>query len=123
MEQPKGFIDPTNPDYVCKLHKSIYDLKQAPRAWFMRLSTTLLEFGFVSSPVDTSLFIYHAGNCHIFLLIYVDDILVTGTDTSFIESLINRLQVEFKLKNLGPIGYFLGIQVIRDTTCLHLRQS
>ncbi|RVW41864.1 Retrovirus-related Pol polyprotein from transposon RE1 [Vitis vinifera] len=97
MEQPKGFVNSDFPDYVCKLNKSLYGLKQAPRAWFMRLSQTLLEFGFLSSPVDASLFVYHKGHIHLFILIYVDDILVTG--------------------------YFLGIQASRDSSGLHLRQS
>ncbi|RVW86354.1 Retrovirus-related Pol polyprotein from transposon RE2 [Vitis vinifera] len=76
MEQPKGFVNSEFPDYVCKLNKSLYGLKQAPRAWFMRLSQTLLEFGFLSSPVDASLFVYHKGHIHLFILIYVDDILL-----------------------------------------------
>ncbi|RVW25023.1 Retrovirus-related Pol polyprotein from transposon RE1 [Vitis vinifera] len=110
-------------DYVCKLNKSLYGLKQAPRAWFMRLSQILLEFGFLSSPVDASLFVYHKGHIHLFILIYVDDILVTGTDPSLIQSLIQKLQTEFKMKDLGPLGYFLGIQASRDSSGLHLRQS
>ncbi|RVW58434.1 Retrovirus-related Pol polyprotein from transposon RE1 [Vitis vinifera] len=123
MEQPKGFVNSDFPDYVCKLNKSLYGLKQAPRAWFMRLSQTLLEFGFLSSPVDASLFVYHKGHIHLFILIYVDDILVTGTDPSLIQSLIQKLQTEFKMKDLGPLGYFLGIQASRDSSGLHLRQS
>lgn len=123
MEQPKGFIDLSHPYYVCTLHKSLYSLKQAPKAWFMRLSTTILEFDFVSSSVDTSLFVYHVGNCHIFFLIYIDDILVTQIDSSLIYSLINRLQVDFKLRNHNLIRYFLGIQATKDTIGLHLHQS
>ncbi|RVW79312.1 Retrovirus-related Pol polyprotein from transposon RE1 [Vitis vinifera] len=123
MEQPKGFVNSDFPDYVCKLNKSLYGLKQAPRAWFMRLSQTLLEFDFLSSPVDASLFVYHKGHIHLFILIYVDDILVTGTDPSLIQSLIQKLQTEFKMKDLGPLGYFLGIQASRDSSGLHLRQS
>ncbi|RVW12701.1 Retrovirus-related Pol polyprotein from transposon RE1 [Vitis vinifera] len=120
MEQPKGFVNSDFPDYVCKLNKSLYGLKQAPRAWFMRLSQTLLEFGFLSSPVDASLFVYHKGHIHLFILIYVDDILVTGTDPSLIQSLIQKLQTEFKMKDLGPLGYFLGIQASRDSFGLRL---
>ncbi|KAF5482102.1 hypothetical protein F2P56_002694 [Juglans regia] len=122
MEQPKGFVNSNFPDYVCKLTKSLCGLKQAPRAWFMRLSQTLLEFGFLSSPMDASLFVYHKGNIHLFILIYVDDILVTSTDPSLIQSLIKKLQTEFKMKDHGPLGYFLGIQASRDSFGLHLRQ-
>lgn len=110
MEQPKGFIDSNHPNYVCKIHKPLSSLKQASRVWFLCLSTALLKFEFTSSPVDTSLFVYHVGNSHIFFLIYVDDILVIDIESSLIHSLINNLQAELKLNNLGPISYFLGIQ-------------
>ena len=101
MAQPKGFEDPTNPQFVCKLHKSIYGLKQAPRAWFNRLSTALLSLGFVSSQVDPSLFTYHRDSNHAFLLVYVDDILVTSNVRSFIDELISNLQLDFAMKDLG----------------------
>jgi len=123
MEQPRGFIDPQFPSHVCRLHKSLYGLKQAPRAWFTRLSQTLLELGFVSSSVDNSLFILHRGNVHLYLLIYVDDILFTGTSTSHIASVITQLQQVFKLKDLGNLHFFLGIQAVRSSQGLHLRQS
>ena len=90
MAQPKGFEDPTNPQFVCKLYKSICGLKQAPRAWFNRLSIALLSIGFVSSQVDPSLFTYHRDSTHAFLLVYVDDILVTSNVWSFIDELISN---------------------------------
>jgi hypothetical protein len=123
MEQPLGFIDPTHSDYVCRLHKSIYGLKQAPRAWFTRLSTALLELGFLGSQVDHSLFTYHVGTTHIFLLIYVDDIIVTSNYARSLDWLVDKLQANFAMKDLGPLHYFLGIQAIRTTNGLHLRQS
>ena len=73
--------------------------------------------------MDTSLFTYHKSGIHIFLLVYVDGIVLTGTYSTFLASLIQRLQTEFALKDLGPLGYFLGIQVTRTTHGLHLRQS
>jgi hypothetical protein len=75
VEQPLGFIDKEHPDMVCKLHKAIYGLKQALRAWFTRLSNFLLELGFKGSLVDTSMLIYIYGNIQIYMLAYVDDIL------------------------------------------------
>jgi hypothetical protein len=123
MEQPRGFIDPQFPSHVCRLRKSLYGLKQAPRAWFTRLSQTLLELGFVSSSVDSSLFMFLHGNVHLYLLIYVDDILITGTSLSHIASVIHQLQQVFKLQDLGNLHFFLGIQAVRSYQGLHLRQS
>jgi hypothetical protein len=123
MEQPTGFIDKAHPTMVCKLHKSIYGLKQAPRAWFNRLSTFLLELGFKGSLVDTSLFIYLQGSIQIYMLVYVDDILITGTHPQVIQSIIAQLQQEFSLKDLGPLSFFLGIQVTRDASGIHVCQT
>jgi hypothetical protein len=92
MEQPTGFKNSNYPDYACKLQKSLYGLKQAPRAWFQRLSQALLHLGFIGSLMDTLPFMLHRGSIHIFVLIYVDDIIVTRTDVSVIKSLIQGLQ-------------------------------
>jgi hypothetical protein len=123
MEQPKGFEDPAFPDHVCRLHKSLYGLKQAPRAWFMRLSQALLELGFTSSAVDSSLFMFHLHSIHVFVLIYVDDILVCSNSPSAISGLISHLQCEFAVKDLGPLSYFLGIQATRTHNALYLTQT
>jgi hypothetical protein len=123
MEQPQGFAAKGQPDLVCKLHKAIYGLKQAPRAWFTRLSNFLLDLGFTASLVDTSLFIYICGSIQIYMLVYVDDIIITGTHSSVISSLIVKLQCEFPVKDLGPLNFFLGIQVTRTSHGLHLCQS
>jgi hypothetical protein len=123
MEQPQGFLDPSKPDHVCRLHKSIYGLKQAPRAWFTCLSSTLLDLGFVASLVDSSLFIFIMNNIKIYLLIYVDDIIVTGTHSTVITSLISQLQTKFPVKDLGSLSFFLGIEAHRSPDALHLSQT
>jgi hypothetical protein len=122
MEQPPGFITKETSAMVCRLHKALYGLKQAPRAWYTRLSQFLLDLGFSASLVDTSLFTYISGTLKIFLLVYVDDIVVTGTHPHIISSLISCMQKEFPVKDLGPLSYFLGIQVTRTSTGLHLCQ-
>jgi hypothetical protein len=76
MEQPPGFIHPSYPHHICKLKKALYGLKQAPRAWFARLSGKLIELGFIGSKADSSLFLYHTAAVTMFLLIYVDDIII-----------------------------------------------
>jgi hypothetical protein len=92
MEQPQRFPDKAHTNFVCKLHKAIYGLKQAPRVWFHRLSTFLLEIGFTASLVDSSLFLYLHGDIKLFMLIYVDDIIVTGNDSRLIGLLISQFQ-------------------------------
>jgi len=123
IEQARGFIDSQFPSHVCRLHKSLYGLKQAPRAWFTRFSQTLLKLGFVSSTVDSSLFVFHQGSIHLYILIYVDDILFTRTSTSHIDSVIAKLHQVFKLKDLGNLSYFLGIHAVRSSQGLHLQQA
>jgi hypothetical protein len=77
MSQPVGFVYPQLPNAVCLLKKALYGLKQAPRAWFSRLSTRLLELGFIASKADTSLFVFISASVHLFALVYVDDIIFT----------------------------------------------
>jgi hypothetical protein len=122
-EQPRGFVDSTHPNHVCKLHKAIYGLKQAPRAWFTCLSQALFDLRFHSSNVDTSLFIYFQSNVTINTLVYIDDILITGTNTFIIFSIIKHIQLAFAMKDLGNLGYFLGMQVHHEDQGLHIRQS
>jgi hypothetical protein len=88
MRQPPGFENPDAPNYICKLDKALYGLKQAPRAWYSRLSTKLCDLGFVPSKTDTSLFLFHKEGITIFLLIYVDDIIVTSSSDYAISALL-----------------------------------
>uniref|UniRef100_A0A2N9GLJ8 Reverse transcriptase Ty1/copia-type domain-containing protein n=1 Tax=Fagus sylvatica TaxID=28930 RepID=A0A2N9GLJ8_FAGSY len=109
MAQPQGYIDSTHPHYVYKLHKSIYGLKQAPRAWFESFTTQLLHLGFIASIADSSLFIYHHQQVIAYLLLYVDDIVLTSNSTYFLDNLIIQLRKVFDLKDLGTLHYFLGL--------------
>jgi hypothetical protein len=122
MQQPTGFVDPALPTHVCRLHKSLYGLKQAPRAWYKRLSDFLLSVGFRASKVDTSLFILKVNHDICYLLVYVDDILLTGSNSSLLQSLITLLSSEFKLRDLGSAHYFLGIEVTPTSMGLMLTQ-
>lgn len=111
MRQPPGYEDPKYPDHICKLDKALYGLKQAPRAWYSRLCTKLQELGFKPSKADTSLFFYSKGNVSIFLLIYVDDIIVVSSVPSATATLLKDLTKDFALKDLGELQFFLGIEV------------
>ena len=88
MTQPQGYIDSTHPSYVYKLQKSIYGLKQAPRAWFESFTTQLLHLGFIASTVDSQLFIYKDNKVIAYLLLYVDDIVLTSNTPTFLDHLI-----------------------------------
>jgi hypothetical protein len=89
--QPAGFVDNSRPDHVCRLNKSLYGLKQAPRAWYSRFATHILSLGFVSAKSDPSLFIYHHGHDNIYLLLYVDDIVLTASSDSLLQWVITAL--------------------------------
>jgi hypothetical protein len=91
MIQSPGFSHPQMPNHVCHLRKALYGLKQAPRAWFSRLSNSLLALGFISSKADTSLFIYSQGNLGIYFPIYVDNVIVTGSNTAAVNLIITKL--------------------------------
>jgi hypothetical protein len=79
MKQPTSFEDPSKPHYHCKLDKALYGLKQAPHAWYSQLRSKLQALGFLPSKADISLFMYKKGAMTIFLLVYVDDIIVTSS--------------------------------------------
>ena len=123
MEQPQGFVDPSHPNHVCKLDKALYGLKQSPRAWYNKLSYSLIQHGFVPSKADASLFILHTAADTLLVLVYVDDIIITGTSAKLMGSLITHLNSHFALKDLGPLHYFLGIEVHRTATGFHLSQQ
>ncbi|RVW62322.1 Retrovirus-related Pol polyprotein from transposon RE1 [Vitis vinifera] len=91
MSQPPGFIDRDHPHHVCKLRKAIYGLKQAPRAWYHELRQFLLQFGFINSIVDTSLFIFNNHDTILYLLVYVDDIIITGNNVEAAQTSIQQL--------------------------------
>jgi len=97
MIQPPGF-EVAYKSLVCRLNKAIYGLKQAPRKWFGRLKSTLLQFGFVGSKTDSSLFIYRHQVDVVYLLVYVDDIILIGSSATLIQQLTNRLNTAFSLK-------------------------
>ena len=105
-----GFVDSSRPDMVCRLNKSLYGLKQAPRAWYSRFATFLLTLGFTKAKADTSLFIYRRGDETAYLLLYVDDIVLTASSQQLLERIIYSLQQEFAMQDLGQLHHFFGRQ-------------
>jgi hypothetical protein len=113
MKHPLGFVDSSKLSYVCRLDKALYGLKQAPRAWYSRFSAKLKDLGFIASKTYTSLFIYMRQGVTIFLLVYVDDIIVTSSSPATVDALLKDLASDFSLKDPGDLHYFLGIHVSR----------
>lgn len=123
MEQPQGYADPSKGDYVCKMLKSIYGLRQAPRSWYSKFSSKLQELQFHVTVSDPSLFVYHQNGITAYLLLYVDDIIITSSSDGFVCKLIATLSSNFKMKDLGLLSYFLGISFSRTKEELKLSQS
>ena len=122
MFQPTGFVIPGTEHLVCKLHKALYGLKQSPRAWYARLHAALLAWGLIQSLSDPNLYFAHEGTDTIALLVYVDDILLTGSNPKLIDRLKTYFQRSFKTNDLGPISRYLGVQFDRSDTGLHMHQ-
>lgn len=107
---PPGF-ETSDKSLVCHPNKALYGLKQASHAWYECLTSTLLQFGFAINFCGPSLFIYSKGTVSLYVLVYVDDIILTGSSSSFIFDLIHKLNATFALKELGALDYFLGVEV------------
>ncbi|XP_028964631.1 uncharacterized mitochondrial protein AtMg00810-like [Malus domestica] len=122
MQQPPGFVDASQPSSVSKLNKSLYGLKQAPWAWYDKLGHALLSLGFTNSKSDCSLFV-NTSPYLVIVLVYMDDIIVTGPHASFCQDFIHKLSFMFPAKDLGPLHYFLGLEVYRSSEGIFLSQG
>ncbi|XP_012845859.1 PREDICTED: uncharacterized protein LOC105965858 [Erythranthe guttata] len=128
-EQPPGFVDPSRSTHVCRLNKALYGLKQAPSAWFKHFASHITTLGFRECKSNTSLFVYcrnssrdcSNSSCN-YLLLYVDDIVLTASTPELLRSIIASLNQEFAMKDLGDLHYFLGISVTRSSNGLFLSQ-
>jgi hypothetical protein len=112
-QQPTGFVDAEQPHAVCLLEKSLYGLRQVPRAWFDRFAAFVLRIGFTTTRSDSSLFIFCHGADTAYLLLYVDDIVITGSSLGLLQHFVDRLRSEFVVKDMGALRFFLDIDVRR----------
>ncbi|GJX90447.1 retrovirus-related pol polyprotein from transposon TNT 1-94 [Tanacetum coccineum] len=122
MVQPPGYVHQQYPNHICKLRKALYGLKQAPRAWYTELKTFLLDFGFQKSLADASLFIYNRHGITAYFLVYVDDIVLTGSHNEFLDHFVDKLSSKFSIKDIGTLHHFLGVEVIFTSHGLFLSQ-
>jgi hypothetical protein len=114
MQPPPGLS--YSPDKVCRFHRALYDLKQAPQVWFAKFSSTVSRLGFFISSYDSTLFLHRTGKGTILLLLYVDDMIITGDDLSGIQELKDFLSQNFEMKDLGHLSYFLGLEIMATST-------
>lgn len=122
MKQPPGFVDSRFPHYVCRLHKTIYGLKQSPREWNQKLCNFLIDFGFCVSKADPSLLMKLTSTYKIYVLVYVDDLIITRSDSTLVQQTIDKLNTVFAIKDLGDLSYFLGVEATRSKAGLFLSQ-
>jgi len=122
MEAPPGFSEDFQINEVCKLKKALYGLKQSPRAWFGRFTAAMKRYGYKQSNSDHTLFLKRKGDLITCLIIYVDDMIITGSDIEEISQLKNNLFRKFEMKDLGGLKYFLGIKVLRSNKGIFISQ-
>ena len=125
MAQPCGFVQ-QGPEYVCKLNKSIYGLKQSPRLWSEKLGSAMKELGFQKAYSDPSLYIYDRDNVKVIVPVFVDDITLASKSNEALDKFVVELGTHFKLRDLGPTSLLLGVEISRDrvnrTICLSQKQ-
>ena len=112
MTLPQGF-QRQGENKVCKLLKSLYGLRQASRQWNLKLTDALVEARYTQSSYDHSLFIKKIGIDVVVVLVYVDDLLITGSNNKMIQDIKDALHNNFSMKDLGDLRYFLGIEILR----------
>ncbi|KAM1561756.1 hypothetical protein ACFX1Z_004844 [Malus domestica] len=125
MVQPPGFVKRGKEDMVCKLQKSIYGLKQASRQWFLKFDQVVTSHGFIENKMDDCIYLKIRGSRFIFLVLYVDDILLASSDRQLLNETKHMLSTNFEMKDLGEAYYVLGIEIVRDRQrrCLGLSQK
>ena len=114
MQQPEGFKAKGKEHMVCKLQRSIYGLKQASRSWNIRFDQAITSFGFEKSPDEPCVYKRIQAQKVVFLVLYVDDILLIGNDKQVLSGVKGWLHKQFDMKDLGEANYILGIKLIRD---------
>lgn len=123
MKQPPGFTSTTHPTSVCRLLRSLYGLKQSPRAWYEDLDTFLRTIGCTRSQLDPNLYFLFQGTATAIIFLFVDDLLLTGGSPKLTSALKHHLQVKYCMKDLGPVKRYLGIDFLHTDHGILLHQQ
>ncbi|GKD85443.1 retrovirus-related pol polyprotein from transposon TNT 1-94 [Tanacetum coccineum] len=123
VSQPEGFIDLEFPDHVYRLKKALCGLKQAPCAWYDKLSSFLIEHGFTNGIIDLTLFTRHHGGDILLVQVYVDDIIFGSTNPDFSKRFANLMKNNFEMSMMGELKFFLGLQVHQSPRGIFISQS
>lgn len=123
VTQPEGFVKKNKEHLVYRLTKALYGLRQAPRAWYARLSKYLEKLGFTKCPYEHAVYTKKEGTESLIIGVYVDDLLVTGTSLSTIVKFKQQMSREFDMSDLGKLSHYLGIEVKQEGDHIELRQS
>jgi len=114
MDQPMGFSVEGKEHMVCKLNKSIYSLKQASCQWYLKFHDTIVSFGFKENTVDRYIYLKVNGSKVIFLILYVDDILLATNDVGLLHETKKFLYNNFEMKDMGEVSYVIWIEIFRN---------
>ena len=123
VTQPPGYVTHGKEHKVLRLHQALYGLKQAPRAWYGRIDSYFLQNSFERSMNDAALYIMKQGGDVLIVSLYVDDIIITGSNIQSINTFKENMKKEFEMVDLGLLNYFLGMEVIQDNGGIFLLQE
>src|SRR3990170_5495052 len=113
MMQPEGFLNPKGTNKVCKLQRSVYGLVQASQSWNIRFDEVIKAYGIIQTYGEACIYKKVSGSSVAFLILYVDDILLIGSDIEFLDSIEGYLNKKFSMKDLDEATYILGIKIYR----------
>ena len=121
MQQPQGFS--TNPSLLCRLRKSLYGLKQGPRAWYAKIDSFLLSLNFVQCKSDSNVYLKVINGSLMIIVLYVDDLPITGSSQAEIASLKGAMNQAFSMTDLGLLSQFLGLEIAQTKAGIKVHQS
>ena len=123
MDQPKGFVELGQESKVCKLTKSLYGLKQAPKQWHEKFDSCMIENGYKSNECDKCIYSKSWNNLHVIINLYVDDMLIFGSNMHVINETKNMLKSDFDMKDLDEANFILSMKITKTCDGIYLDQS